>query len=76
MLCLLRIPLTRVAVSAQIEKDGHVAVDNVLAKLYADGHIYQFKVPEPFGSVVSPLFAERAAAAQAAAAASATILSQ
>ena len=26
--------------------------------LYADGHIYKFKVPEPFGSVVSPLFAE------------------
>ncbi len=33
-------------------------MDNAIAKLYADGHIYQFKVPEPFGSVISPLFVD------------------
>ena len=43
-------------------------VNNTISKLYADGHIYQFKVPEPFGSVVSPFFAAEQAAAQQAAA--------
>ena len=45
-------------VDQQLAAGGQLAVDNAIAKLYADGHIYQFKVPEPFGSVVSPLFAE------------------
>ena len=46
------------AVDQQLAAEGQLVVDNAIAKLYADGHIYQFKVPEPFGSVVPPLFAE------------------